>query len=113
MLSLDLHHQRNVSELINAQREARDTAVIFVTHDVNPILPYVDRVLYLAGGKFRMGTPDEVLRSDVLTAMYGTPVEVIRSHGRVAVLGTPDSFGGGHDPIGDHAEHAEHAGSVA
>ena len=104
LLSLDLHHQRNVSELINAQRTALGTAVIFVTHDVNPILPYVDRVLYLAGGKFRMGTPDEVLRSDVLTAMYGTPVDVIRSHGRVAVLGTPDVFGGGHDPIGDHHE---------
>lgn len=103
LLSLDLHHQRSVSELINAQRVALGTAVIFVTHDVNPILPYVDRVLYLAGGKFRVGTPEEVLRSDVLTEMYGTPVDVIRSRGRLAVLGTPDGFGG-HDHLDDHAE---------
>ena len=104
LLSLDLHHQRAVSELIDAQRTATGTAVVFVTHDVNPILPYVDRVLYLAGGTFRVGTPDEVLRSDVLSAMYGTPVDVIRSRGRLAVLGTPDGFGAGHDHCGEHVD---------
>lgn len=103
LLSLDLHHQRSVSELINAQRTALNTAVIFVTHDVNPILPYVDRVLYLAGGTYTVGTPDEVLRSDVLSAMYGTPVDVIRSKGRLAVLGAPDGFGP-HDHPHDHEE---------
>lgn len=104
LLSLDLHHQRSVSELINEQRTALGTAVIFVTHDVNPILPFVDRVLYLAGGTFRVGTPDEVLRSEVLSAMYGTPVDVIRSRGRLAVLGTPDGFGAGHDHPHDQAD---------
>lgn len=103
LLSLDLHHQRSVSELINEQRTTIGTSVIFVTHDVNPILPFVDRVLYLAGGTFRVGTPDEVLRSEVLTEMYGTPVDVIRSRGRVAVLGTPDGLNG-HNHLGDHAD---------
>ena len=48
-------------------------AVLFVTHDVNPVLGMVDRVLYLAGGRFRIGTPDEVLRTEVLSELYGTP----------------------------------------
>jgi zinc/manganese transport system ATP-binding protein len=100
LLSLDLHHQRTVSELIAAQRQATGTAVVFVTHDVNPVLPFVDRVLYLAGGRFQVGTPDEVLRSEVLSAMYNTPVEVIRSRGRVAVLGAPEGYG-----VHDHLEH--------
>src|SRR6185312_11887655 len=52
LLSLDLNHQRGISELIDAQRRATGTAVVFVTHDVNPILGMVDRVLYLAGGRF-------------------------------------------------------------
>ena len=90
LLSLDLAHQRGVSELIDARRRDHDTAVVFVTHDVNPVLDVVDRVLYLADGKFRQGTPDEVLRSDVLSELYGTPVDVIRSHGRVIVAGVPD-----------------------
>lgn len=100
LLSLDLHHQRQVSELIDEQRRALGTAVVFVTHDVNPILGMVDRVLYLAGGRFRVGTPDEVLRSEVLSYMYDTPVEVIRSRGRIIVLGAPEGYG-----MHDHLEH--------
>jgi zinc/manganese transport system ATP-binding protein len=100
LISLDLHHQRQVSELIDEQRKALNTAVVFVTHDVNPILGMVDRVLYLAGGRFRVGTPDEVLRSEVLSYMYDTPVEVIRSRGRIVVLGAPEGYG-----VHDHLEH--------
>ena len=100
LISLDLHHQRQVSELIDERRRALQTAVVFVTHDVNPILGMVDRVLYLAGGHFRVGTPDEVLRSEVLSYMYNTPVEVIRSRGRVVVLGAPEGYG-----AHDHLEH--------
>lgn len=107
LLSLDLHHQRSVSELIDAQRRALNTAVVFVTHDINPILDFVDRVLYLAGGRFQVGTPDEVLRSEVLSSMYDTPVEVIRSHGRVAVLGAPEGYG-----VHDHPEHHVHDSGV-
>lgn len=91
LLSLDLHHQRGVSELIDRRRREHNSAVVFVTHDVNPVLGMVDRVLYLAGGRFRTGTPDEVLRSDVLTDLYGTPVDVIRSRGRIVVVGIPDA----------------------
>jgi zinc/manganese transport system ATP-binding protein len=90
LLSLDLAHQRGVSELIDAQRRRSDAAVVFVTHDVNPILGMVDRVLYLARGAFRIGTPDQVLTSEVLTDLYGTPVDVFRSRGRVVVVGSDE-----------------------
>ena len=90
LLSLDLTHQRSVSELIDRQRRERDFGVLFVTHDINPILDMVDRVLYLADGGFRVGTPDEVLRSEVLSELYGSRVDVIRTHGRVIVVGAPD-----------------------
>ena len=93
LLSLDLAQQRAVAELIDTQRRELGTGVVFVTHDVNPILGMVDRVLYLAGGQFRIGPPDEVLRSAVLSYMYDTPVEVIRSRGRVIVIGAPDGYG--------------------
>lgn len=91
LLSLDLQHQRGVSELIDARRREHGNAVVFVTHDVNPVLDLVDRVLYLAGGRFRAGTPEEVLRSDVLTELYGTPVEVFDVGGRIVVAGIPDA----------------------
>lgn len=107
LLSLDLQHQRAVSELIDEKRRELNTAVVFVTHDVNPILRMVDRVLYLAGGQFRVGTPDEVLRSEVLSYMYDTPVEVIRSRGRIIVVGAPDGYGA-HDHDVHHVEGVGH-----
>ncbi|WP_204162348.1 metal ABC transporter ATP-binding protein [Rathayibacter sp. VKM Ac-2754] len=90
LIALDLAHQRAVSELIDRHRRERELGVLFVTHDVNPVLGMVDRVLYLAGGRFRVGTPDEVLRSEVLSELYDAPVDVIRARGRVIVVGAPD-----------------------
>jgi zinc/manganese transport system ATP-binding protein len=90
LLSLDLAHQREVSDLIASQRERTNAAVVFVTHDVNPILDHVERLLYLAGGAFRIGSPAEVLTSETLTELYGTPVDVFRSRGRIVVVGGPD-----------------------
>ena len=57
LLSLDLAHQQVVSNLIDRRRRAADTAVVFVTHEINPILPLVDRVLYLVDGRFRRRHP--------------------------------------------------------
>ena len=61
LLSLDLQHQQAVSALIDARRRQAGTSVVFVSHEVNPILPMVDRVLYLVGGRWAVGTPDEVM----------------------------------------------------
>jgi zinc/manganese transport system ATP-binding protein len=90
LLSLDLRAQGVVSELIDRSRRARGFGVLFVTHDVNPVLGMVDRVLYLAGRRFRVGTPDEVLRSEVLSELYDAPVDVVRARGRIIIVGAPD-----------------------
>ena len=88
--SLDLHHQRGVAELIDEGLHERGTGVVFVTHDINPVLDMVDTVLYLANGRFTSGPPEEVLRSDVLSDLYGTSVEVFRTGDRVFVAGIPE-----------------------
>ncbi|HEY9524469.1 MAG TPA: ABC transporter ATP-binding protein, partial [Thermopolyspora sp.] len=90
LLSLDLVHQRAVAALVDERRRAHGTAVLFVTHEINPILHLVDRVLYLVDGRFRIGPPEEVMTSEVLSELYRGPVEVIRSHGRVVVVVAPE-----------------------
>jgi zinc/manganese transport system ATP-binding protein len=90
LLSLDLHHQRAVTELVDARRRSHGTAVVFVTHEINPVLGLVDRVLYLARGGYRVGTPDEVLTSEALSQLYGTQVDVVRVRDRITVVGVPD-----------------------
>jgi zinc/manganese transport system ATP-binding protein len=90
LLSLDLAHQRGVVDLLDARRRSAGTPVVFVTHDINPVLQSVDRVLYLAPGSWAIGTPDEVLTTETLSGLYGTEVDVLRVRGRVVVVGTPD-----------------------
>lgn len=85
--ALDLQQQQIVSELIKREAKEHNTAVLFVTHDINPVLDMVDRVLYLANGSFSIGKPDEVLTSEVLSKLYGTPIDVLRNHGRIVVVG--------------------------
>ncbi|MEV5743893.1 ABC transporter ATP-binding protein [Microbispora rosea] len=89
LLALDPHHQHAIVDLLDRRRRAHGTAVLFVTHELNPVLPLVDRVLYLAGGRFRVGTPDEVMKSSVLSDLYGGSVEVVRAHGRYLIAGAP------------------------
>jgi len=109
LLSLDLANQRLVSRLIDERRRQAGTAVLFVTHEINPVLPMVDRVLYLVDGQFRVGPPEQVMTSAVLSELYGTDVEVLRVHGRLVVVGVDDA--GAYGPRGqahhthDHAEH--------
>ncbi|GAA1539529.1 zinc/manganese transport system ATP-binding protein [Microbacterium ginsengiterrae] len=101
--NLDLANQVGVTEIIDRQRRKRGAAVLFVTHDINPILGRVDRILYIAGGRFVLGTPDEVLQSRVLTDLYGTPVFVLRAGDRLVVVGVPDA-----EPHHDHDDGSSH-----
>ena len=97
LLTLDLASQRTITGLIDRRRRTHRTAVLFVTHEINPVLPYVDRVLYLAGGQFRVGTVDEVLTGDTLSSLYGTAIEVVRRGNRILVAGLPEQPEHAHD----------------
>jgi len=66
--------------------------VMLVAHDVNPLLSYLDRVVYLAGGRAVAGDVDEVITAPTLSALYGAPVEVLRTvDGRLVVVGAPEA----------------------
>jgi zinc/manganese transport system ATP-binding protein len=90
LLSLDLGHQRSVVELLNRRTRKHGTAVVFVTHEINPILAATDRVLYLTEGGFRLGAVDEVMTSESLSELYSSDVEVIRRGQRLIVIGGDD-----------------------
>ena len=102
LLSLDMRHQHRVVELIDRRRREHGTAVLFVTHEINPVLAATDVILSLMDGAFRVGTPDEVMRSDVLTELYSSPVEVIRRPGQIIVLGADTAASAHHDHDHDH-----------
>jgi zinc/manganese transport system ATP-binding protein len=95
---LDLPNQASVAALVGEICRAEGVAVLLVAHDVNPLLPYLDRVVYLAGGHAVEGPVGEVITGATLTALHGVAVEVLRaSDGRLVVVGAPDVPSHHHD----------------
>lgn len=86
LASLDLHHQQEITDLIGAWQRRTGRTVLFVTHDVNPVLNLVDRVLFVVNGRWAAGTPDEVLTPERMSDLYGSHVDVLRVHGRILVV---------------------------
>jgi zinc/manganese transport system ATP-binding protein len=96
--SLDLPNQAAVAELVARISRERKVTVLLVAHDVNPILPYLDRVVYLGHGGALIGAPGDVITSEALTKLYDTPIEVLRaSDGRLVVVGQPEAPAHHHD----------------
>jgi zinc/manganese transport system ATP-binding protein len=90
--SLDLPNQVAVAALLQRICRSQGVAVVLVAHDVNPIVSYLDRVLYLAGGAAVEGRPAEVITAPTLSALYGVPIEVLRTaDGRMVVVGQPEA----------------------
>jgi zinc/manganese transport system ATP-binding protein len=90
--SLDLPNQAGVAALIARICRDEGVTVLVVAHDVNPILGFLDRVVYLAGGGAASGSPHDVITTETLSRLYGTPIEVLRaSDGRLVVVGQPEA----------------------
>ena len=102
MTPASAHPARRVGLSSPVVLSIRDAAVLLVSHDINPVLGKVDRILYIANGRLTLGTPQEVLRSDVLTALYGAHVFVLRAGDRLVVVGAPDAEA-------SHHHHEAHA----
>ena len=89
--SLDLPNQASVSALVQRLCREDGITVALVAHDVNPLLSYLDRVIYFGGGRAVTGTPAEVITTETLSTLYGAGIEVLRrSDGRLVVVGQPD-----------------------
>jgi len=92
--SLDIRRAKELVQLINRVVRQRSVTALLVAHDINPLLPYLDKVVYIANGKVATGKPQEVLTSERLTTLYDVHVEVIRdSRGNVAIIGIEDHHG--------------------
>jgi zinc/manganese transport system ATP-binding protein len=90
--SLDLPNQAGVAALIHRICLQEGVAVVMVAHDVNPILSYLDRVVYIVSGGAASGPAAEVITTETLTRLYGTPVEVLKAaDGRLVVVGGPEA----------------------
>jgi zinc/manganese transport system ATP-binding protein len=86
LANLDIRSAQEIISLLAEITRRQQVSVLISAHEMNPLLPVMDRVVYLAGGRAASGTTDEVIREDVLSALYGHHVDVLNVHGRVLVV---------------------------
>jgi zinc/manganese transport system ATP-binding protein len=93
LASLDMRYQQEITELIGNWSRDKDGTVVFVTHDVNPVLGYADRVVFVVNGRWAAGSTDDVLTTETMSDLYDAPVEVLRVRGRIVVVGEASGAG--------------------
>jgi zinc/manganese transport system ATP-binding protein len=86
LANLDLRAGQEVVALLARIAAEQRIAVLISAHEMNPLLPVMDRIVYIAGGRAASGTTAEVVRADVLSELYGSHVDVLNVHGRVLVV---------------------------
>jgi zinc/manganese transport system ATP-binding protein len=92
--NLDIRRIKDLVALMNTVVKTRNVTAFLVAHDINPLIQFLDKVIYIANGKVATGTPEEVLTSKRLSELYGTQVEVLRdSRGNIVVVGAEDYHG--------------------
>ncbi len=89
LANLDLRSEQEVVALLGRVAREQQVAVLLSAHDMNPLLPVMDRVVYLANGRAVSGSTDEVIRTEVLSELYGHPVAVLHVHDRIIVVAGP------------------------
>jgi zinc/manganese transport system ATP-binding protein len=86
LANLDLRSGQDVVSLLAGIAEEQGIAILISAHEMNPLLPVLDRVVYLAGGRAASGTVEEVVQTEVLSKLYGRRVDVLHVRGRVLVV---------------------------
>jgi zinc/manganese transport system ATP-binding protein len=89
LANLDLGSGQEIVALLARIAREQDVAVLLSAHEMNPLLPVMDRIVYLAGGRAASGNINEVVRDDVLSELYGHEVHVHVLHGRILVVAGP------------------------
>jgi zinc/manganese transport system ATP-binding protein len=93
LANLDIASEQDVVELLGRVAREQQIAVLISAHDMNPLLPFMDRIVYMAAGRAASGTTAEVVRPEVLSELYGQHVDVIRVHGRILVVAAARGVG--------------------
>jgi zinc/manganese transport system ATP-binding protein len=95
LANLDLRGATEIVTLVAHLAAEHQATVLLVAHDINPLLPVIHRVLYLAEGRAALGPVEEVVRGEVLSSLYGYPVDVLRLGERILVVAGQNVVGGG------------------
>ena len=75
---LDLQHQIAFLSLVKGLTKKDNKGVLMALHDLNLVSRYADRVALIVDGKMvAVGTPNQVLQSEIISDAYQTDIEIL------------------------------------
>ncbi len=93
LANLDIRRGSQLINLVSKIAKQENITIVLIAHDINPLLPVIDRIMYIANGKVVSGKIEDIVTNESLTKLYEAPIEVLRdSKGRLAVLGVEEAI---------------------
>jgi len=86
LANLDLASAQEIVALLSRISREQQIAVLISAHEMNPLLPVMDRIVYMAAGRAASGNAEDVVTTEVLSGLYGHHVDVLHVHDRVLVI---------------------------
>ncbi len=86
LANLDFRSTNTLVQMLGRLVREEKITVLVTAHDMNPLLPFLDRLVYLAHGRAAVGDVHTVVQDAVLSRLYGYPVTVLHHQGRILVL---------------------------
>jgi ABC-type Mn2+/Zn2+ transport system ATPase subunit len=83
---MDLVSTTQILGLVRELHERDNLTVLMVSHALNEVANYVNRIALVVERGFRIGTVAEIMTEETLTAMYGIAVDVDEMHGHRIVV---------------------------
>jgi ABC-type Mn2+/Zn2+ transport system ATPase subunit len=90
---MDLVSTTQILGLVRELHERDNLTVLMVSHALNEVANYVDRIALVMNGGFRIGAVDEIMTQSVLSDMYRIPVDVDSFNGHRIVVARRDGGG--------------------
>ncbi|TBU90895.1 ABC transporter ATP-binding protein [Phytopseudomonas dryadis] len=88
--ALDLAHQYELMSLLRELNHGTGRGIVAILHDINLTARYADRIVALKQGRvFFDGTPEQLLHSPLLSALYDIDIQLIEQPGsarKIAVV---------------------------
>ncbi len=126
---VDVKTRHDIIHLLHTLNH-EDIAIVMTTHDLNTVAAHLPSLICLNRRIIAAGTPNEVLRGDVLQELYGSEMLVVHKDGMLLVGDVPSAFRDEHEradhpqgvppahfgeepPAHDHGPGSDHTHEVA
>ena len=83
---MDIGSEHSIMELLKTLNQRDGITIVMVSHLLNVVANFVEKLVLIDGGMRSVGRTEEVLTAENLTDVYGVPIEVANCGEKIVVI---------------------------